>query len=80
MMVRIDGTATSLGPDLTNDELIGSVEGALSLGADALATFGVIGVTREAQLSRKIGQVSEECEGLGMPQLTEMIPSEILTH
>ena len=80
LMVRIDGTVTSIGPDLTNDELIGSVEGALSLGADAVATFGVIGVPREAQLSHKIAMVSEECERLGMPQLTEMIPSEILTH
>ena len=80
LMVRIDGTATSIGPDLTNDELIGSVEGALSLGADAVATFGVIGVPREAQLSHKIAMVSEECEKLGMPQLTEMIPREILMH
>ncbi len=80
LIVRIDGTATSIGPDLTTDELIGSVEGALSLGADAVATFGVIGVPREAQLSHKIGQVSEKCEKLGMPQLTEMIPQEILTH
>jgi len=80
LMVRIDGTATSLGPDLTNDELICSVESALSLGADAVATFGVIGVPREAQLSRKIGQVSEECERLGMPQMVEVIPQDMLTH
>lgn len=80
LMVRIDGTATSIGPDLTNDELIYSVEGALSLGADAVATFGVIGVSREAQLSQKIGAVSEECERLGIPQMTEMIPGEMLTH
>jgi len=80
LMVRIDGTATSIGPDLTNDKLICSVEGALSLGADAVATFGVIGVPREAQLSHKIAIVSEECEKLGIPQLTEMIPRDILTH
>lgn len=80
LMVRIDGTATSIGPDLTNDELIGSVESALSLGADAVATFGVIGVPREAQLSHKISMVSEECERLGMPQMTEMIPQDILKH
>ncbi len=80
LMVRIDGTATSIGPDLTNDELICSVESALSSGADAVATFGVIGVPREAQLSHKIGQVSEECERLGMPQMVEVIPKDILTH
>jgi fructose-bisphosphate aldolase/2-amino-3,7-dideoxy-D-threo-hept-6-ulosonate synthase len=80
LMLRIDGTATSLGPDLTNDELISSVESALRIGADAVATFGVIGVPREAQLARKIGMVSDECERWGMPQLTEVIPSEILIH
>ena len=80
LMLRIDGTATSIGPDLTNDELICSVEGALCMGADAVATFGVIGVPREAQLSRKIGKSAEECEKWGMPMLTEMIPPEILKH
>jgi len=80
LMLRIDGTATSLGPDLTNDELIFSVEGALRMGADAVATFGVIGVPREAQLSHKIGMVHDACEKWGMPMLTEMIPAELLEH
>jgi fructose-bisphosphate aldolase/2-amino-3,7-dideoxy-D-threo-hept-6-ulosonate synthase len=80
LMLRIDGTATSIGPDLTNDELISSVEAGLRIGADAVATFGVIGVPREAQLSHKIGLVSDECDRWGMPQLTEVIPNEILTH
>ncbi len=80
LMVRIDGTATSIGPDLTNDDLIYSVEAACALGADAVATFGVIGVPREAQLSRKIGEVTQDCERFGMPQLTEMIPASILQH
>ena len=80
LIMRIDGTATSIGPDLTNDELIYSVEGALRTGADAVATFGVIGVPREAQLSRKNGKVSEDCEIWGMPLMIEMIPEEILQH
>jgi len=80
LMLRIDGTATSIGPDLTNDELICSVEHALSLGADCVATFGVIGVPREAQLSRKIGKIGEDCDKWGMPMLTEMIPEEMLRH
>lgn len=80
LMVRIDGTATSIGPDLTNDDLISSVKSALRMGADAVATFGVIGIPREAQLSRKIGMVSDECDWWGMPQMTEVIPNEILTH
>ncbi|MCK4617407.1 hypothetical protein KAT45_00755, partial [Candidatus Aerophobetes bacterium] len=80
LMLRIDGTATSIGPDLTNDELIYSVEGALRMGADAVATFGVIGVPREAQLSRKNGKVSEDCEMWDMPLMIEMIPEEMLRH
>lgn len=80
LMLRIDGTATSIGPDLTNDELIYSVEGALRMGADAIATFGVIGVPREAQLAKKNGQVAEECEIWGMPMMTEMITPEIIEH
>ncbi len=80
LMIRIDGTATSIGPDLTNDELIYSVQAASRLGADAVATFGVIGVPREAQLSRKIGQVTQECETYGIPQMAEMIPNEIIWH
>jgi len=80
LMLRIDGTATSIGPDLTNDELICSVEAALRMGADAVATFGVIGVPREAQLSRKIGTTADECDRWGMPMMTEMIPPEMLSH
>jgi fructose-bisphosphate aldolase/2-amino-3,7-dideoxy-D-threo-hept-6-ulosonate synthase len=80
LMLRIDGTATSIGPDLTNDELIYSVEGALRIGAEAVATFGVIGVPREAQLSKKNGKVSEDCEIWGMPLMIEMIPEEMLRH
>jgi len=80
LMLRIDGTATSIGPDLTNDELICSVEEAVRLGADAVGTFGVIGVPREAQLSRKIGLVAEECDKWGMPMMAEMIPADILRH
>ena len=80
LMVRVDGTATSIGPDLTNDELICSPEGALCMGADAVATFGVIGVPREAQLSHKISEAAESYERLGMPMMTEMVPAELLKH
>lgn len=80
LMLRIDGTATSIGPDLTNDNLIYSVEGALRMGADAVATFGVIGVPREAQLSEKIGKVNDTCEKWEMPMMVEMVPKDVLEH
>ena len=80
LMLRIDGTATSIGPDLTNDQLICSVENALSLGAECVATLGLIGVVRESQLSHKIGKTAEDCDVFGIPMLTEMIPAEIVEH
>jgi len=80
LMVRIDGTATSIGPDNTNDVLISSVEMAVRMGADAVVTVGTIGVPREAQLSQKIGQVADACEMWGMLQLTEIVPSDIMAY
>lgn len=80
LMVRIDGTATSIGPDHTNDLLISSVEMAVRMGADAVVTVGTIGVPREAQLSQKIGQVSDACELWGIPHLTEIVPSEMIAY
>jgi fructose-bisphosphate aldolase/2-amino-3,7-dideoxy-D-threo-hept-6-ulosonate synthase len=80
LMLRIDGTATSIGPDLTNDDQICSVEGALRIGADAVATFGTIGVAREGQLSRKIGFIADECDKWGLPMLCEMLPADTLEH
>jgi fructose-bisphosphate aldolase/2-amino-3,7-dideoxy-D-threo-hept-6-ulosonate synthase len=79
-MLRIDGTATSIGPDLTNDEQICSVEAALKMGVDAVATFGVIGVAREAQLSKKIAFIAEDCERWGVPMMCEMLPESILEY
>ena len=80
LIVRIDGSATAIGPDLTNDVLISSVKTAVRTGADGVCTVGVIGVPREAQLSRKIGLVADACELLGVPQMTEIVPSEVLTY
>ena len=52
----------------------------MRMGADGIATFGVIGIPREAQLSKKNGYVAEQCELWGMPMMTEMIPPEIIEH
>jgi fructose-bisphosphate aldolase/2-amino-3,7-dideoxy-D-threo-hept-6-ulosonate synthase len=45
-----------------------------------VATVAVIGVAREADLFQKVGNVAEASERWGVPQLTEMIPAEILGH
>jgi len=80
LMIRVDGTATSIGPDLTNDALICTAEGALRLGADGIATLGVIGVPREAELSHKIAMLSVECDRLGLPLVAEMVPTDKLAY
>jgi len=80
VIARLDGTATIIGPDITNYRLFSSVEEALMDGADAVATMAFIGVEREAQNSEKIGKVSQECERWGMPQIVEALPPEIVEY
>jgi len=80
VIARLDGTATIIGPDITNYRLFSSVKEALSIGADAVATMAFIGVEREAQNSEKIGKVSQECESWGMPHIVEALPPEIVEY
>jgi fructose-bisphosphate aldolase/2-amino-3,7-dideoxy-D-threo-hept-6-ulosonate synthase len=80
VIARLDGTATILGPDITNYRLFSSVEEALRIGADAVATMAFIGVQRESENSEKIGRVSQECDKWGMPHIVEALPPEIIEH
>ncbi len=80
LIVRIDGSVTSIGPDQTNDLLISSVETAVRMGADGVVTVGTIGVPREAQLSQKIGLVADACELWGIPQMSEIVPAEVMSY
>lgn len=80
LIMRMDGTATSIGPDLTNDALICTTSGALRMGADGVASLGVIGVERETELSHKIAMLADECDELGMPLVVEMVPAEKLAY
>jgi len=80
VIARLDGTATTMGPDITDYRLFSSVEEALVGGADAVATMAFIGVQRESQNSEKIGKVSQECERWGMPHVVEALPPEIVEY
>ncbi len=77
---RIDGTATIIGPDITDWRLFSSVEEALSVGADAVCTMAFIGVPREPENSEKVGKVSQTCEIFGVPHLVEALSSDIVEH
>ncbi|RLI43738.1 fructose-bisphosphate aldolase [Candidatus Bathyarchaeota archaeon] len=80
VIARLDGTATLLGPDMTDYRLFSSVEDALRCGADAVATMAFIGVKRESENSEKIGKVSQECNKWGMPHFVESLPPEIIDY
>jgi len=80
VIARLDGTATIMGPDITDYRLFSSVEDALMAGADAVASMAFIGVDRESQNSEKVGEVSQQCERWGVPHIVEALPPEILDY
>jgi len=80
VIARLDGTATTIGPDITDYRLFSSVEEALSCGADAVATMAFIGVERESQNSEKVGKISQDCERWGVPHIVEALPPEIIEY
>ncbi len=77
---RIDGGATIQGPDITDFRLYSSVEEALAVGADAVATMAFIGVEKESDCLEKVGMVSQECGAWGMPHIVEALSSDIIAH
>jgi len=79
-IARIDGAATTIGPDVTDWRLISSVKESLSIGADAVCTMAFIGGEREAQNSEKVGKVSQACERWGVPQVVEALSPDIVSH
>jgi len=80
VIARLDGTATIMGPDISDYRLFSSVEDALMAGADAVASMAFIGVERESQNSEKVGMVSQQCERWGVPHIVEALPPEILDY
>ncbi|AUH69738.1 2-amino-3,7-dideoxy-D-threo-hept-6-ulosonate synthase [Gordonia sp. PS3] len=63
---------TSLSVDTTSKVLVGSVEEAMALGADAVSIHVNIGSPTEAQQLNDLGVVSDECARLGIPLLAMM--------
>jgi fructose-bisphosphate aldolase/2-amino-3,7-dideoxy-D-threo-hept-6-ulosonate synthase len=51
-----------------------TVEEALRLGADAVSVHVNVGSRRETTMLKKMGQIAEECEKLGVPLLAMMYP------
>jgi class I fructose-bisphosphate aldolase/fructose-bisphosphate aldolase/2-amino-3,7-dideoxy-D-threo-hept-6-ulosonate synthase len=74
LIVRIDGSGTSLGPSGGPSELLFSVEGALRLGADAVAVNAFPGAAEENASLKNLAATIEAAHPWGLAVLGEMVP------
>ncbi|VFQ46262.1 2-amino-3,7-dideoxy-D-threo-hept-6-ulosonate synthase [Desulfoluna butyratoxydans] len=66
--------STCLGPDPSGKMLVGDVEEALALGADAVSVHVNIGAREEAGMLSALGRTAKACTRWGMPLLAMMYP------
>ncbi len=66
--------STCLGPDPSGKILVGDVEEALALGADAVSVHVNIGAPEEAGMLAALGRTAKACARWGMPLLAMMYP------
>ncbi|MEM3137610.1 MAG: hypothetical protein QW760_03760 [Thermofilaceae archaeon] len=79
-IARVDGGATSIGPNITNDITLFTIEEAINVGADAVVAFGYMGIEKESVQIKKLSQVASECKRLGIPLIAEMLPVDLVKH
>jgi fructose-bisphosphate aldolase/2-amino-3,7-dideoxy-D-threo-hept-6-ulosonate synthase len=73
LLIHISGS-TSLGPDPDSKILVGSVEEAISLGADGISVHVNIGAQNESEQLEQLGRTAEACARWGMPLFAMMYP------
>jgi fructose-bisphosphate aldolase / 2-amino-3,7-dideoxy-D-threo-hept-6-ulosonate synthase len=66
--------STSLGPAPNRKMLMGNVEGALRLGADAVSLHINIGAKEEPEMLQKLGMVADKCDEWSVPLVAMMYP------
>jgi fructose-bisphosphate aldolase/2-amino-3,7-dideoxy-D-threo-hept-6-ulosonate synthase len=66
--------STSLGPAPNKKVLMGSVEEALRLGADAVSLHINIGAKEEPEMLQKLGMISDKCDEWSVPLVAMMYP------
>jgi len=66
--------STSLGPCPNKKVLMGSVEEALRLGADAVSVHINIGAKEEPEMLQTLGMISEQCTQWSIPLIAMMYP------
>jgi fructose-bisphosphate aldolase / 2-amino-3,7-dideoxy-D-threo-hept-6-ulosonate synthase len=73
LIVHLSGS-TSLGPAPNRKMLIGNVEEAIRLGADAVSVHINIGSKEEPEMLQKLGMVSDKCDEWSLPLVAMMYP------
>ncbi len=73
IIVHISGS-TDLGPAPNGKKLVGTVEGALRLGADAVSVHVNMGSKEEPEMLQILGMVADECDRWEMPLIGMMYP------
>jgi fructose-bisphosphate aldolase / 2-amino-3,7-dideoxy-D-threo-hept-6-ulosonate synthase len=73
LIVHFSGS-TSLGPAPNRKMLIGSVEEAIRLGADAVSLHINIGSKEEPEMLQKLGMISDKCDEWSVPLVAMMYP------
>lgn len=66
--------STSLGPAPNRKMLMGSVEEALRLGADAVSLHINIGAKEEPEMLQKLGMIADKCNEWSVPLVAMMYP------
>jgi fructose-bisphosphate aldolase/2-amino-3,7-dideoxy-D-threo-hept-6-ulosonate synthase len=73
LIVHFSGS-TSLGPAPNRKVLMGSVEEAIRLGADAVSLHINIGAKEEPEMLQALGMVSDKCDEWNVPLIAMMYP------
>ncbi len=80
IILRASGAATIAGEDLTHEGLTASVETALRLGADAMATTTFIGSHYEHETLVNMSLLADECHKYDLPMLGVLGVGKTLEH
>jgi fructose-bisphosphate aldolase / 2-amino-3,7-dideoxy-D-threo-hept-6-ulosonate synthase len=73
LIVHLSGS-TSIGPAPNRKVLMGSVEEALRLGADAVSVHINIGAKEEPEMLYNLGMISDKCDEWNIPLIAMMYP------
>ncbi len=75
LIVRLDGGPSDVAEDKENIDLMGTVEDAIRLGADAVATSTWLGGPHEARMAVQAMRLAGQCQAWGMPLMIECFMS-----